>query len=104
MVLECADLDGPPGNALDHAGVLLWTYNNYVADLERAIRVERDPGKEISQSILQSETDDDTKNGGRGKQGPKINLGVNVIEGQNEQDSEGHQRKDISNQGGCFIA
>ena len=52
MVLKGADLDGAPGNALDHASVLLLSNHDYVADLKWPVRMQRNTGEKISQSVL----------------------------------------------------
>src|SRR5256714_412297 len=63
MILECADFYGAPGNALDHAGVLLLSHHDYVADLKRSISVKRNTGEKISQRVLERETDNDAEDG-----------------------------------------
>src|SRR5947208_13425379 len=63
VVLKGADLDGAPGNALDHASVLLLSNHDYVADLKWPVRMQRNTGEKISQSVLAGETDDKPEDG-----------------------------------------
>ena len=54
VIRKSADLDRTPGDALDDASMFLLANDDYIADLKRAIGVERNAGKEISQSVLES--------------------------------------------------
>src|SRR5215204_309301 len=51
LILECPYLNAPPGHAFDNAAQTISKRNN-IADLKWLISLERDPGKQIPQSVL----------------------------------------------------
>ena len=93
-----------PVNALHYAGVFLLAYGYYIADLKGAIGVKGNTCEEISQSVLQSEADDYAKDGGRGENCTELYVVVERFEDEDEKNSEYYERKDVANQGGCFVA
>ena len=52
MILECPNLDGAPANFFDDARVPLRAHRYNVADLERAIGLQRNSREEIAQCVL----------------------------------------------------
>ena len=104
MILKGANLDGAPGDALNHARQFVWCHHNYVADLEWAISMQRDSGEEVSQRVLQGETDDHAEQRRGSEERAEVVLAVDVSERDDKKDGEGEQRKDISDQRRCFVA
>jgi hypothetical protein len=64
--LKSADFHSAPGNIFDHARTLIRNRHN-IADLKRLVGLHCETGKQISQSILQRQTDDDADNRRTGK-------------------------------------
>ena len=98
VILKGANFDCAPGNTLDHAGKFLLRHHDHVANLKRSIRVQRNSGKEISQRVLQCETDDHAEDCRGGEERTEIYFGVDPIEYQDEENDKCDKRKNISHQ------
>src|SRR5215216_7872016 len=61
MIGERADLESPPANLFDHSRVPLSAHGYDVAHLKRAICLQRDSRKEVSEGVLERQTEDDTE-------------------------------------------
>ena len=79
MILKGANFDCAPGNTLDHAGKFLLRHHDHVANLKRSIRVQRNSGKEISQRVLQRQTDDHAEDCRGGEERAKIVVVINAL-------------------------
>ncbi len=72
VICERSDLDSAPTDLFDHAGVPLSAHRYHVAHLKRAVRLQRDSGEEVSECVLQRETEDDAEDRRSGKQRAEI--------------------------------
>ena len=104
VVSERAQLNCPPGDPFDHARDFLRSEGDYVTDLKRPIGVQGNSGKEISQRVLQSETDDYAENCRRGEQGSDINFEINAIEDKDKENGKNDQREYVAHERRRFVA
>src|SRR5581483_1233363 len=104
VILERANFDRAPGNFFDHASMFLLADHDDVADLKRPIGVQRNSRKEISQRVLQRQTDNHAENCGSGEERPELNIWIFQLEDNYEQNRKGHQGNDVPQQRRYFVA
>src|SRR6476620_11879000 len=102
VILKRANLDCAPGDALDDSSQFVGRHDDYVAYLERTICMQGNAREEISQRVLQRQTDDDAENRRGGDEAAQVYFLIDTIENQDEENRKSEQREDIPNQRGPF--
>ena len=99
MVLKGPNLNSPPGDLLDDAGVMLRSNTDHIANLKGPVGLQRYTGKEIPQRVLQCQSEDDAEN--RGGREYSAQVGIRKYERKDEEEEcgKGDDRKDIPDQG-----
>jgi hypothetical protein len=75
VVRERADLYGAPTDLLDDSGVPLRSDRDHVAYLKWPVRLQRDAGKEVTERVLERETENHAEDRGSRKQRAERDVG-----------------------------
>ncbi len=98
VIRESADLDCPPSDLFNHAGVPLSADRDHIADLKWPIGLQRNSGKEVSERVLQRKTEDDAEDCRGCEESPKINFRKQKSEGIRKENRKRDDREDVANQ------